>query len=349
MKFGSPDKKQSAKKNYFSIKKGTQVFRILPPLGDLADKGIWNRYHAVHFGYRTLEGYMRPFSSPEVVNRKTRMVEVRDAAKDYIDNLLTAKNTLAEKLQASPDDARLKAQLEKTESLLMTFNLEKRYYVNAMDQNGNIGLLKLKTREKNALDAVREQIKQEEDLDPIGVVGAFLTFTKHGDGRDSSVLVSANYISSKTDAGKSVKSLNSHDLASDTATISRLKDMAFDLDKIFVKPTAEEVAMMVKGGPEAVSMVMEKHKNSRPVETPKVVAALEVDEENLQLNEEIEETQELQAPPAIQEELMPEDQIVSRVAAAPVAPAKKAAPAAAAPSVNDMTDDDFLASIGIKL
>lgn len=347
MKFGSPDKKQSAKKNYFSIKKGTQVFRILPPLGDLADKGIWNRYYAVHFGYRTLEGYMRPFSSPEVVNRKTRMVEVRDAAKDYIDNLLTAKNTLVEKLEANPNDARIKAQLEKTEGLLSTFNLEKRYYVNAMDQNGNIGLLKLKTREKNALDAVREQIKQEEDVDPIGVVGAFLTFTKHGDGRDSSVLVSANYVSSKTDSGKVVKSLNSHDLASDKVTISRLKDSAFDLDKIFVRPTAEEVAMMVKNGAEAVSMVMEKYKTpySKPLDTKSVAAELEEETRSSNLNENQEDDQSL---PSLEDDMMPEDQVVSKVAAS-VPTVKRQTVTAAVASVNDMSDDDFLASIGIKL
>ena len=184
MKIGSPDKKHNAKKNYFSIKKGTQVFRILPPLGDLADRGIWNRYYAIHFGYRTTEGYLRPFVSPEVVNRKTKMVEVRDAAKDHINTLLKTKASLVESLTANPEDTKAKARLDKIEQLLSSFNLEKRYYVNAMDQNGNIGLLKLKTREKNALDAAREQIKAEEGIDPIAVAGAFLTFTKHGEGRD---------------------------------------------------------------------------------------------------------------------------------------------------------------------
>lgn len=347
MKFGSPDKKQTTKKNYFSIKKGTQVFRILPPLGDLSDKGIWNRYYAVHFGYRTKEGYMRPFCSPEVMNRKTKMVEVRDAAKDYIDKLLTAKNSLVESLQANPNDLKLKAQLEKTESLLSTYNLEKRYYVNVLDQNGNVGLLKLKTREKNALDAAREQIKQEENVDPIGVLGAFLTFTKHGDGRDSSVLVSANYVSTKTESGKTVKSLNTHDLAEDNATISKLDAMAFDLDKLFVRPTAEEVEAMVKGGPDAVTTVMEKYKSTRPQEQTKSAQSDSSDDEGGESEESISVTSAAQVsmPPVLEDDVLPEDQVVSKSAKTSSMPSSKVA----MNTVNEMSDDDFLASIGVKL
>lgn len=350
MKFGSPDKKQTAKKNYFSIKKGTQVFRILPPLGDLADRGIWNRYYAVHFGYKTTEGYMRPFCSPEVVNRKTKMVEVRDAAKDYIDSLLKAKTTLLSKLEQSPEDSVVKAQLAKTESLLSTFNLEKRYYVNAMDQNGNIGLLKLKTREKNALDAAREQIKQEEDVDPIGVVGAYLTFTKHGDGRDSSVLVSANYVSTKTETGKVVKSLNTHDLASDSSTISRLDTASFDLDKLFVRPTSEEVAFMVKGGAEAVTQVMEKYKSTRPQETksatPPTSASTETEYADSDDTAEV-----MSLPPELENDLLPEDLVTTKTASVvPAAKAVNQTPSnTSASSVNEMSDEDFLASIGVKL
>lgn len=355
MKFGSPDKKQAAKKNYFSIKKGTQVFRILPPLGDLADKGIWNRYYAIHFGYRTTKGYMRPFCSPEVVNRKTRMVEVRDAAKEYIDNLLTAKNTLVQKLEENPGDLKVQAQLKKTEELLSTFNLEKRYYVNAMDQNGNIGLLKLKTREKNALDAAREQMKQEEDVDPIAVVGAFLTFTKHGDGRDSSVLVSANYVSSKTDTGKTVKSLNTHDLATDKVTISRLKDSAFNLDALFVRPTSEEVTMMVKNGPESVTMVMEKYKSTKLSDSLKVNSLN--DDSELEVENKQEESPvsapPVSAPPELEDDVMPEDQVVSKVAVKveKSAPVKVSSPSnvKTTSTISDTSDDDFLAFIGVKL
>src|SRR5271155_5530075 len=76
-----------SQRKYFKLKDGEQAFRILPPLGELADAGRWSVFHSVHYGYKTSDGKQKPFLSPEVKNRKTNMVEVQDAAKERIETL----------------------------------------------------------------------------------------------------------------------------------------------------------------------------------------------------------------------------------------------------------------------
>src|SRR5271165_6262676 len=75
------------KRNYWKLKDGNAIFRILPPMGDLMEDGRWSVYYKIHYGYKNSAGKMRTFESPEVMNRKTKMIEVRDAALDRINSL----------------------------------------------------------------------------------------------------------------------------------------------------------------------------------------------------------------------------------------------------------------------
>lgn len=259
MKVGTPDvnNKKYAKKKYFSIVKGTQVYRILPPLGDLADRGIWNSYAAVHYGYRDSRGFMKVFQSPKVVNRKTKMVEVPDEAEERIKRIEAAKAQLVDRHTKSPSEA-LAAQIAKLEAELKTFNLEKRFYVNAMNLQGEIGLLKLKMREKNAIDAARKQIEESDGIDPIGVEGAFLTIVKSGDGAQNSTISVTLNMKTENVNGKNFKVPNTHKVTEDL--YPRLEKETFELNKLFVRPTAEEVAEIVKNGPAAVDAVFAKYR-----------------------------------------------------------------------------------------
>src|ERR1035438_7321436 len=78
------------KKTYFKLKDGDSVFRIIPPIGDMADDGIWSKYYNIHYGYRNTKGNMRVFQSSLVKDRKTKMVEVPDKALERIQMLKAA-------------------------------------------------------------------------------------------------------------------------------------------------------------------------------------------------------------------------------------------------------------------
>lgn len=271
MKIGQPGVKTNfVQKKYFAIKKGTQVFRILPPMGDLAERGIWNVYYATHFGYRTSDNKMKVFQSPEVYNRKTKMVDVADEAKERIKRLVAQKTILTKRMEEAPSPA-IEAQLSKISAELENYNLEKRFYVNAMDSNGQIGLLKLKTREKAALEAARKKIEAEEGFDPVGVEGVFLTFDKTGDGAQDSVVSVTMNMRSEVIGGRTVKVPNTHTVTEEL--YPRLEKEAFDLGKLFIKPTPEEVAAMVRDGAPAVDVVAAKYKTPYQNATPKATVS----------------------------------------------------------------------------
>lgn len=336
MKVGKPDvnNKKFAKKKYFSILKGTQVYRILPPLGELADRGVWSSYAAVHYGYRDSRGFMKVFQSPKVVNRKTKMVEVADEAEERIKRMEAAKAQLAERNAKSPSEA-LEAQISKIEAELKTFNLEKRFYVNAMNLQGEIGLLKLKMREKNAIDAARKQIEESEGFDPVGVEGAFLTIVKSGDGAQNSVVSVTLNMKTETVNGKTFKVPNSHVVTEDL--YPRLEKEAFQLNKLFVRPTAEEVAEIVKTGPAAVDAVFAKYRTPYQKDTSEQQSTEPKTQQVASSSTDVEPDFSLNDDPP-----MMEDEEID-------APTTQKAASQAPTSTTDMSDEDFLKSLNLDL
>lgn len=233
-KFGFTQKK------YFKMKDGDVTFRILPPLGDLADEGKWSMFYAVHYGYKNSAGKLRVFQSCEVYNRKSKMIEVPDAAADRIKLL---KGEL-EKAKAAGN----KAAMEKIGPLISgqkpMYNLDKNHYLNVIDEQGNIGVLKLRHKAKQALDVQIKKLR-EKGVDPLSVDnGRFFTFSRSGSGLETTFAVSVTTKTMNIEGVGEVQREVVHKL--DAAIISRLKDEAAELNKLFKAPTSEEVARIVK-------------------------------------------------------------------------------------------------------
>lgn len=250
MKIGSANYSQGGnKKHYHKLAKGdgvVGVFRILPPIGDLADKGIWALFHKVHYGYRNSENRMKLFVSPEVVNRSSKMIEVEDAAKRRIDNL-RARYVEAKK---NNDQEAMKSLKE----LLRTYNLENRWHLNAIDLSGKIGLLKLPHTAKKDLDNEIKKLTAK-GVDPLSIDnGRFFAIIRNIDGQKVTykVQVYKEEVDTK-DYGKVEKDVV-HALTEDT--ISRLSSEAFELDKLYKAPTAEQVERIVKEGKTAVDEIL---------------------------------------------------------------------------------------------
>lgn len=226
-------------KKYFKLKDGEQAYRILPPLGDLADSGRWSVFHSVHYGYKTLDGKQKPFLSSEVRNRKNNMVEVPDAAKERI----TTLKTELEKAQKIGN----KAALEKLNPLVGPtgmYNLDNNHYMNVIDAQGNIGILKLRHKAKLALDM---QIKalNAEGVDPLSLEnGRFFVFTRSGMGRDTTFAVKVLKEKIKVEGVGNVERDVVHTI--DSETIGRLGLETAELDKIFKRFTAEDVRQIVE-------------------------------------------------------------------------------------------------------
>lgn len=224
------------KRNYWSLKDGESVFRIVPPLGDLADAGRWSFFYSVHFGYKNTKGKMKPFQSPLVKNRKTKMVETPDAALERIDTL-KAK-------QASAKAAGDGVTAEKIGLLLKQYNLDNNHHVIAIDEQGNIGILKLRHRAKLALDAEIKALR-DKGVDPLSVDnGRFFIFRRSGTALDTTFQVKVKQAQRDIPGVGTVYQDVVHVLTSEL--INRLSKEAPPLDKLHKRLTSDEVARIVK-------------------------------------------------------------------------------------------------------
>lgn len=229
---------QSTLKNYFKLKDGDNVYRILPPIGELADSGKWSAYLSVHYGYKNSEGKLKPFQSTEVVNRKTKMVEVPDAASDRLKNL---------KLQLDAAKAAGDAKKAKVLSeMLEQYNLDKKHYMNVMTLDGKIGILKIPHKAKLALDIAIKGLESE-GVDPISVEdGRFFKFSRSGSGLDTVHQVSIYKEKIKVEGVGNVEKELVHSLTD--AMINRLSSEAsLNLTKLAPVITSAQVEAIVKG------------------------------------------------------------------------------------------------------
>lgn len=239
-KIGKARYGSGSQRKYFKLKDGDQAFRILPPIGELADAGRWSVFHSVHYGYKTSDGKQKPFLSPEVKNRKNGMVEVADAAKERIETL----KTKYEEARKTGN----KAVFEKLNELVGPtgmYNLDNNHYMNVVDAQGNIGILKLRHRAKLALET---QIKalNAQGVDPLSVEdGRFFVFTRSGMGRDTTFAVSVLKEKLNVAGVGNVERDVVHKLDDDL--ISRLGTEAGELNKLFKRLSGEEVKAIVDG------------------------------------------------------------------------------------------------------
>lgn len=237
MKIGKAQYESKKRKNYFSIKDGDHLFRILPPLGNLADKNKWAVYYPVHYGYLNSEKKMKPFVSPEWRNPKTKVIEVRDAAKDRL-----------KEMEKALDDAKKSGQTavaKAIEEMLEKYNLDNHWYMNAINANGEIGLLKIRHKAKLALDAEIKKLTAK-GIDPTSVdQGRYFEFSRSGTGRDTVYSVKLAKKSENIPGHGLMEKDYIHVL--DESIIARLETEAFELDSIFAEPSEEEVEAIVEG------------------------------------------------------------------------------------------------------
>jgi hypothetical protein len=252
----------SNKRTYFKLKDGeTGPFRIFPPMGDLQDDGKWSVFYRIHYGYKNSKGELRMFQSPEVQNRKTRMIEVRDAAKDRITQL----KTLLDEARKAGDEKKVIKLLELVGGKKSRFNLDSNHYLNVIDLQGNIGILKIRHRAKLALDATIKSLRDKgiEPIDPD--TGRFFLFTRSGNAMETTYQVSVYKKKLHVDGVGDVEQDFVHTITPDIAKrcLTENEDGTFKykeagrLDRLFRMLTEEEVKRIVTEGEKAVDEIFD--------------------------------------------------------------------------------------------
>lgn len=231
------------KKNHYKLKDGDVVARILPqPKGSAAEyNSAWSKFHSVHFGYKNVEGKFRPFESPLVKNNKTKMIEVADPALDRLNDLKTKlENAKAEM------NAPLTAKLNTLVGQKGVYNIDNNHHMNVMLLDGSIGELKLRHKAKLDLDREIKKLRSE-GVDPLSFEdGRFFVFNRTGMGNETNFKVTT--YTTKVEAlvngnKKMVDEPYSSKIGQDV--LFCLENEGFDLETLFSKPTAEEVAQIV--------------------------------------------------------------------------------------------------------
>lgn len=229
------------KRKYWKLKDGESVYRILPSLGfngKDAD-GKWSHFYNVHYGYKNSKGEMRVFQSSLVKNRKTKMVEVGDAALERIEKLKAE----LEKAKTAGNKPLVDKLMDLVGSQKAQYNLDNNHYVNAMDTQGNIGILKLRHRAKLALDATIKALR-DSGIEPLDAeTGRFFVFRRSGMGLDTSFQVTVLKKKFRVEGVGEVEQDVVHVLTDDI--LVRLEKEAAELDNLYKRPTAEEVKRIV--------------------------------------------------------------------------------------------------------
>lgn len=245
--------KYSGGKKVFKVKDGDNVFRILPPLGNLADAGKWSMYYRVEWGYKNSKGRNKPFLDCRKVNFQTKMVEVESAAHLRREALKNQKDAV---VAAFKSGEATKDQVQEAIDLVKRYNQDAKHYLNVVSLNGEIGLLKIGHKAKLALDTEISKLR-EKGVDPLSLDnGRFFNFHRScptNNFRDTAYQVTV-YQENVQLNGKTYQEEKAHSM--DDAFIARLAGEAFELSSMYPALTAQQVERLVTEGVSAVDEIL---------------------------------------------------------------------------------------------
>lgn len=351
------------KRTWFKLKDGDSSYRILPPMGELQEEGRWSQFYRIHYGYKNSANQMRTFQSPLVRNMKTKLIDVPDAALERIEGLL-AKLEEAKK----SNNTELVTQLLKlVGGQKSRYNLDSNHYMNVIDLQGNIGILKIRHKAKLALDAAIKKLRDEGveggGLDPEN--GRYFTFSRSGTGRDTIYQVTVYEkkinVSGVGDVKQAVVHTITEDIAKRCVVVNKEGGFTYkeaaNLLTLFKKPTSEEVLRMVKEGETAVDEILDAKAASAVDDSGEDDSGSEDDDAPTTQAAKTTNVGSSQASPAVTAAVQagvntPAQQPTQAAATTPayvppITVATPTAPQTTAETVAAQTDAEFLKSIGM--
>lgn len=252
------------KKNNSRLVDGDNVYRILPPLGELAAEGVWAVYESLHWGFKGTRG-MRPFKCIQKKDFKTKMIKVQCPECDQIAQREATVKDQTEKLKkAGKSDAEIKDHLKPLTDWLFSHNLDKKWYVNALTTDGKITRLAMPHKMYVQLQQVINDLVSGKSnggvpVEPIGVSGGvWFNLIRTGKGKDTTHRVEVVTETVMADVGGKkvpMQMIKSAPLTEEV--ISRLTNEAHDLKNSFRALTYAEIKTLVESGgdPEIVDSV----------------------------------------------------------------------------------------------
>jgi hypothetical protein len=248
------------KKKRFYIEEGSNLFRLLPPFGSLAETGAIAKYYE-NYWLKNSAGKPFPVLSQLKMNRD-KVILQRDPIYDAIK---IKEQELAQLIDAKADAALIDAVKQDLEGL----KLDKAFYANVINPAGEIGTLKIKITAWNSLKIRLKELEQK-GIDPINVGkgnGIIFDFKRYKDDQGKTIYTVDIATTTKKDpnTGRAFEEMQYLEL--DEAVFTRMEKEAEDLTKIYRVFTPEEQALLASFDPKTVDRVMQ-----RPTKEPENVA-----------------------------------------------------------------------------
>lgn len=223
------------------IQDGNNVFRILPPFGDVS---VHNNYPYRKWSTAWLvdpkSGRRRPFATPQTDGGECPVREYNEALTKFIDKTkaqLEVKGITGDKL---------KKRLESLRKVQWETRVGHSYAYNATDKSGEVGLLELKTTAHQGVKKCMATYIKEYGQDPTTLesdltenAGVWLNILKEGSGKDTEYSVSFSQLRKKTADGEVIK-VDDRSPLSDNI-VENYDDLAYDLNTVYVRKTYDEM------------------------------------------------------------------------------------------------------------
>jgi hypothetical protein len=340
------------RRNQWKLVDGDVVFRILPVSDRFTtDPYKWNQYHAAIYGYKNMEGKHRLFES--TLQKKNKMIVVPDAAVERIEQL---KAALAK--ATSEGNGALAKQLNELVGQRGVYSVDKKYHMNVMNLEGQVGTLAIPYTSKAALDKEISDL-QAKGIDPLSLEnGRYFVFNRGNTGTKTTFGVKV--LKEEVDVpghGKLEKDVIGKDL---TSLWARIEEEMTDLSGIYQKVTPQEVEQIVKesdlktGKSPACNRIFdERWKAERDAKAPQATVsqtaqttqAPDPDEGSDDLDAVAALIASTPASPVVQ--TIPKNVLPPKVVTPPVTPSVAAPAQTTAQAVDEMSDDEFFKTIGV--
>lgn len=245
----------------FKLKDGANVYRILPPFGDVE---VHNNYPYRKWSTAWMldprSGSRRPFASPMTDgSQECPVKEYNDALTKFIER----KKKALEDNDYTKEE--IKTELEDLYQIQWQLKVTHTYAYNAADKSGELGLLEVKSTAHQGIKKMMNTYIKEYGQDPTCLesdikenAGVWINITKEGEKKDTEYNVAFSQIKKKTADGEIIKVDDRLPLSDNI--VDNYTDLAYDLSTLYVRKTYDELkeillfnlAMLSKATPECV-------------------------------------------------------------------------------------------------
>lgn len=236
------------KEKYFNINPNeANLYRVLPPLFSLSESGQFAKYYSVHkIFYKdptnpTAKAEFYAFNCIQKINKDTKLIDVHCPFCDMHTEKRRAYDNAKKSGQVSEDQ--LKEFLYQD---VLPWQNDKKFYVNAVDEQGKVSVLPLGIKAFKALQGVHKKVYDDYQIDVTGISGIYLDFRKNqaykGD-RDTTYTVEPALVRGIGADGKPSLTFKVHELTPEF--IEYLKTSARDLSGLYKNITAQDMSILV--------------------------------------------------------------------------------------------------------